>query len=116
MQRIELSGRQEALLRLPDPSEFTQRIAAEIERDLGDDSITDAGLLDDVIGAYEFATLELGITRIPTLVRWVKLDATSNGALRTEQAVALKLRASDDPSLAAEDILSLLVAQARWEN
>lgn len=116
MPKIELSARQEALLRLPDPSEFIWRIAAEVERDSRQDPAISAAttLLDDVATSYDFATFELGITRIPTLVRWVKLDATSNGALRKEQAVTLKLRASDDPNFAAEDILSLLTAQTRW--
>lgn len=115
---IELTPHQEALLRLPEPEGFTRRIADEVRRDMHEEVqyLSDAQLLDAVRESYEFATVELKISRIPTLVRWVRLDATSNGLLRREPAVTLKVKAATDPNLAAEDLLSIFLAQTRWNN
>ncbi|WP_269792431.1 hypothetical protein [Stenotrophomonas sp. Iso1] len=115
---IELTAQQEALLRLPDPNEFTLRITNEIRRDMAQDvaGMTDAQLLEAVRASYDVATYDLHITRIPTLVRWVRLDATSNGALRTEPGMQLRIKAATDPSLAAEDVLAVLLAQTNWSD
>ncbi|PPU94765.1 hypothetical protein XpopCFBP1817_09700 [Xanthomonas populi] len=106
------------MLRLPDPDAFTQRIAAEIRRDAPADvaHLTEGMLLEKVRAAYDAATYELHITRIPTLVRWVKLDSVSNGELRRQQALALKIKTASDANLAAEDMLSILMAQTRWSD
>src|SRR5687768_14141156 len=105
MPNIELTVRQEALLRLPEPNDFTQRLAKEIRRDVPKDvaHFTAAQLLDTTRMSYDFDAYELHINRIPTLVRWVKLDVASNGALRRQPALVLKIRRAADPSLAAED-------------
>ncbi|QRD62774.1 hypothetical protein H8Z72_23215 (plasmid) [Xanthomonas citri pv. citri] len=115
---IELTATQEALLRLPEPDVFTQRIANEIRRDMGQDlsHVSDARLLQSVRDSYDFATNELHITRIPTLVRWVRVDVVADGALHREPAIVLKVKAAKDPNLAAEDLLSIFIAQARWSN
>ena len=115
---LELTAEQEALLRLPEPESFTERIAAEIRRDMPDEAqhMSDPQLLAAVRESYEFATYELHITRVPTLVRWVRLDATSNGLLRREPAVALKVKTAANPNLAAEDLLSTFRAQTNWRN
>lgn len=115
---IELTAQQEALLRLPEPDGFTLRLADEIRRDMPQDvaGMNDAQLLEAVRNSYDFATYELHITRIPTLVRWVEVDVTSNGALRAEPAVQLRIRAAANPNLAAEDLLAVLLAQTRWSD
>ena len=113
MPPIELTAQQEALLRLPEPNDFTQRLAKEIRRNVPKDvaHLTDAQLLDATRTSYDFAAYELHIIRIPTLVHWVKLDASSDGVLRRNQALVVKLRTAENPSLAAEDMLSMLLAQ-----
>lgn len=118
MPTIELTAQQEALLRLPEPGGFTQRLAKEIRRDVPQDvaHLTDAQLLDATRTSYDFAAYDLHITRIPTLVRWVKLDASSDGVLRRNPALVLKIRTAENPSLAAEDMLSILLAQTNWSN
>lgn len=115
---IELNAEQEALLRLPEPESFTERIAAEIRRDMPDETqrMSDQQLLIAVRESYDFATYELHITRVPTLVRWVRADTVTNGQLRREPAVVLKVRASANPNLTAEDLLSIFRAQTNWRN
>lgn len=115
---IELTAEQEALLRLPEPESFTERIATEIRRDMPGDTrhMSNQQLLIAVRESYDFAAHELHITRVPTLVRWVRADFTSNGLLRREPAVALKVRSAANPNLAAEDLLSILRAQTNWRN
>lgn len=114
---IALNPKQVALLRLPEPDHFTQRIAVEMRRDMFLDmpQMTDSQLLDAVRSSYGMATYELHITRIATLVPWVKADVASGGLLRREPSIVLRLKTSTCPSLAAEDLLSVLRAQARWE-
>jgi hypothetical protein len=118
MPSIELTAEQEALLRLPEPNGFTQRLAKEIRRDVPKDvaHLTDAQLLEATRTSYDFAAYELHITRIPTLVHWVKLDASCDGVLRRNPALVLKIRTAQAPSLAAEDMLSILLAQTNWSN
>ena len=113
---IELTPEQEALLRLPEPESFTSRIAAEIRRDMPEETkhMTDPQLLAAVRESYDFAAHELHITRIPTLVRWVRADTVSNGFLRREPAVVLKVKPASDHNLAAEDLLSIIQAQTNW--
>ncbi len=113
---IELTARQEALLRLPEPDGFTRRIAQELRRDTPEDvqHFTDARLLEETRLSYEAATNELQITRIPTLVRWAKLDVVSHGTLHREPAVQIKLRSTKDPNVTAEDLLMILRAQTHW--
>ncbi|MBH1508050.1 hypothetical protein I5U60_10525 [Stenotrophomonas maltophilia] len=106
------------MLRLPEPESFTERIAAEIRRDMLDETrhMSDQQLLSAVRESYEFATYELHITRLPTLVRWVRADTTSNGLLRREPALVLKMNLSAKPNLTAEDLLSIFRAQTNWRN
>lgn len=113
---IELTAEQEALLRLPEPDSFTERIAAEIRRDMPDEAqhLSDQQLLLAVRESYDFAIHELHITRIATLVRWVRADTITNGLLRQEPAVALRVNTAANPSLAAEDLLSIFRAQTNW--
>ncbi|MDV9042024.1 hypothetical protein [Stenotrophomonas sp. RAC2] len=115
---IELTVEQEALLRLPEPESFTGRIAAEIRRDMPEDIhyTSDQQLSSAVRESYDFATYELHITRVPTLVRWVRADTTHNGLLRREPAVVLKMKVAANPNLAAEDLLSIFRAQTNWRN
>jgi hypothetical protein len=115
---IELSEQQEAMLRLPEPEAFTQRLSAEIRRDMPGDvaGLSDAELLEATRRSYFFAAYELHITRVPTLVRWVRLDVTSDGLLRREQAIVLRIRTASNPSLAAADLLSIFLAQTNWSN
>lgn len=113
---IEITAQQEALLRLPEPDAFTQRIANELREHSPQDvaQLSDTQLLDAVRASYAFATHELHITRIRTLVHWVKLDATSDGALRKEPGLVLKVRAASNPNLAAQDLISIAIAQTNW--
>lgn len=113
---IELSEQQEALLRLPDPDTFTARLSNEIRRDMGREvsHLSDTQLLEATRRSYFFAVYDLHITRIPTLVRWVRLDVVSEAELRREVAVVLRIQSSADPNLAAEDLLSIFLAQTNW--
>lgn len=113
---LELNATQEALLRLPDPTLFLPRLAAEIRRDLPEQllGIDDAALLDDTQRCYHHAAHGLGITRLPVLVRWTKTDVGSHGELHRDMTVDLAIRHADDPNLAAADVLAVLAASHRW--
>ncbi len=115
---IELTAEQEALLRLPEPESFTERIAAEMRCDMPEEMqhMSDQQLLAAVRESYELATYELHITRVPTLVRWVRADTATNGLLRREPAVALKVKGARNANLAAEDLLSIFRAHTSWRN
>lgn len=113
---VQLDARQQALLRLPEPGAFAPRLAAEIRRDLpaqvGD--LREAQLIEETERSYRHASEQLRIARLSPLVRWVKFDVASRGALRRDLSVGLRFRRADDPALLAEDLLSALAARPRW--
>jgi len=113
---LELSARQEALLRLPEPTTFLPRLAAEIRRDMPERvaGLSDAALLEETERSYNHAAYELGITRLPLLVHWTKTDVGSGGELRRDMTVDLAIRNASGPNLAAADVLAILVASHRW--
>lgn len=113
---LQLTAEQEALLRLPEPTAFLPKLAAEIRRDWPREvsHLTDAQLLTETERSYDHASHELHITRLPTLVKWVKLDVAGGGQLRREMNTDLYMKQAADPNLAAEDLLSVLAAQGRW--
>lgn len=114
---LRLDARQEALLRLPDPTSFIPKLALEIKRDFPRQvaSLSDRQLLDDTERSYNHASYVLHITRLSTLVRWVKADVASGGQLRREMSVDLHLKKAANPNLTAEDIMSVVSAQQRWK-
>lgn len=114
---ITLTEQQVALLRLPDPNAFIPKLAAEIRRDYHRQvsNLTDSQLLEETERSYNHASYELHITRLPTLVEWVKLDVASGGHLRRDMNADMYMRKTKNPNLAAEDLLSILAAQERWK-
>lgn len=114
---LQLTAEQEALLRLPDPYAFVPKLAAEIRRDAPRQvsNLTDAQLQEETERSYNHATYTLHITRLPTLVEWVKLDVASGGELRRDMNTDLHMRKAKNPNLAAEDLLNILKAQERWK-
>ncbi|NZA24922.1 hypothetical protein H0E84_00845 [Luteimonas sp. SJ-92] len=115
---LALTPEQHALLKLPDPFGFLPKLAAEIRRDLPREvsHLNDQQLLAEVQRSYDHAAFELKLTRLPTLVKWVKFDVVSGGKLRQEPAVDLAIRNAPNPNLAAEDMLASAIAQSYWED
>jgi hypothetical protein len=113
---LELTARQEALLRLPEPTGFLPRLAAEIRRDMPERvaGMHDLELLEETERCYNHAAYELGITRVPVLVHWTKTDVGSGGELHRDVSVDLAMRQAANPNLAAADLLAVLVASHRW--
>jgi hypothetical protein len=113
---LKLDARQEALLRLPDPFSFLPRLAAEIRRDLPERvmGLDDAALLAETDRCYTYAAYELGITHLPTLVAWTKVDVGSGGELHRNVEVDIAMRHADKPNIQAADLLGALVALHRW--
>lgn len=113
---LTLDARQEALLRLPYPATFLPRLADEIRRDMPERVI---GLDNRTLAAetercYTYAAYELGITRLPVLVRWTKTDVGSGGALHRSAEIDMTLRKAVNPNLTAADLLAALAVQHRW--
>lgn len=113
---LELTARQEALLRLPEPTAFLPRLAAEIRRDMPERvaGLSDAALQEETERCYSHAACELGITRLPVLVHWTKTDVGSGGELHRDMTVDLAIRKASNPNLAAADVLAMLAASHRW--
>jgi hypothetical protein len=113
---LTLDARQAALLRLPYPVTFLPRLAGEIRRDMPERVIglDNRALAAETERCYTYAAYELGITRLPVLVRWTKTDVGSGGALHRDMTVDLAVRQADDPNLAAADLLAALAASHRW--
>lgn len=113
---LTLTLEQFALLSLPDPHMFAPRLAAEIRRDYphvvaGE---SEPALTQATARSYRHASEALRLTRLPTLVAWVKADVAWARGLRHEMTVDLQLRRSATPNLAAQDVLSALAAGAGW--
>ncbi|NWC10767.1 hypothetical protein HX776_18360, partial [Pseudomonas agarici] len=105
---ITLSQKQQALMRLPDPSSFLPKLTWEMRQDFTSGTVprlTDTQLLNEVQSSYQHAVYELGITRLATLVKWVKADVAGGGELRRDMNIDQRLRQANNPNAAAEDFL-----------
>lgn len=74
----------------------------------------DQALLIETDRSYTHASEQLRITRLPTLVRWVKADVASMKGLRQRPEADLHVRRAEDPNIAAEDLLCVVARFARW--
>lgn len=113
---IKLTADQVALLRLPDPHSFIPKLATEIRWDYPQQvvQLDDQALLIETDRSYTHASEQLRITRLPTLVRWVKADVASMKGLRQRPEADLHVRRAEDPNIAAEDLLCVVARFARW--
>ncbi|SBV52504.1 hypothetical protein XBLMG947_3300 [Xanthomonas bromi] len=76
--------------------------------------MSDQELLAETDRCYFYASHELGITRLPILVRWTKADVGSGGELHRNPDIDLAMRNAADPNLKAADILGALGSMHRW--
>jgi hypothetical protein len=115
---LTLTPKQFAILSLPDPHLFAPALASEIRQTYPDAvKHADAQQLQlEVLRSYMHASEQLGVTRLKTLVNWVKADvAWSHGALRRDLGVDLAMRASHHPNLLAEDLMHGAKAGLNWK-
>lgn len=115
---ITLTKEQQAIMQLPDLSTFLPKLAGEIRRELSSlaaSQLNDSQLLNEVQHSYQHAVYERGFTRLATLVKWVKADVAGGGELRRDMNVDQHMRRAGNRNAAAEDFLSVLSAQIRWE-
>ncbi|ALS96405.1 hypothetical protein [Xanthomonas oryzae] len=107
---LEITAQQEALLRLPDPSQLLPKLAQEIRRDHGRAvaDLSPQALRDEVARSHDHAAYALKITHLPTLVAWIKADVAWARGLRSNPTADLWIRRSTTPSLTAADLLAAL--------
>ncbi|AEQ94352.1 hypothetical protein [Xanthomonas oryzae] len=107
---LEITAQQDALLRLPDPSQLLPKLAQEIRRDHGHAvaHLSPQALRDEVARSHDHAAYALKITHLPTLVAWIKADVAWARGLRSNPTADLWIRQSTTPSLTAADLLAAL--------
>lgn len=110
---LTLTKDQEVLLRLPEPTAFLPKLAAEIRLDYPRpvSNLSDRALLEEVERSYQHASEVLRITHVATLVRWVKADVAWAKGMRSEPSVDLWIRSARIPNLTAADLLSNLAGR-----
>ncbi len=107
---LKLTPEQYKLLCLPDPGSFLPKLAKEVRNEYPKQTaqFDDASLLDEVERSYLHASHQLGITHLPTLVRWVKADVAWAHGLRNKQITLVWMKQTTNPNVTAADLLSML--------
>jgi hypothetical protein len=115
---LTLTPRQFAILSLPDPHLFAPALASEIREAYPDavKHLDTQQLQLEALRSYMQASEQWGVTRLRTLVDWVKAGvAWSHGALRQDLGFDLAMRKSDNASLLAEDIIHGIRVGLHWQ-
>jgi hypothetical protein len=113
-----LTPEQYAVLSRPDPHQFAPVLAQEIRQHCLDAvaHLDSRQLQIEVLHSYMHALEKLRITDLTTLVSWVKADVVwLQGELRRDLSVDLAMRASDDPTLLAKDMLRGFEIGLNWK-